>query len=238
MKAHLASKFHDDYDAGIAEFAGVDDEHGVDRREPAWREQEGLEPDPTVSMVSNRTHAANGRRRSLRSARAARRHGCRRRRGVVELLRGELVPVPVPDQGRVEGVDACVQQRARASSPPSTRSASSSRTRSRSTTSTPRSPRCEWAASAGCKSLQLPVFPAELGLPDYWEPRYDPLWAAIQETELPICCHIGLNTQLDDLARRDPTPQKGIFVPMVAAVGRGGARACGSWVACSSASRG
>lgn len=73
-----------------------------------------------------------------------------------------------------------------------------------------------WAASAGCKSLQLPVFPAELGLPDYWDTRYDPLWRAISGTGLPICCHIGLNTQLEGLALRDPTPQKGIFVPMVA----------------------
>jgi predicted TIM-barrel fold metal-dependent hydrolase len=72
-----------------------------------------------------------------------------------------------------------------------------------------------WAVSNGCKSLQLPVFPAELGLPDYWDTRYDPLWTAIQDTNLPICLHIGLNTGLDDLARRDPTPQRGIFVPMV-----------------------
>jgi predicted TIM-barrel fold metal-dependent hydrolase len=36
------------------------------------------------------------------------------------------------------------------------------------------------------------------------------------ETGLPICCHIGLNAQLESLARRDPAPQKGIFVPMVA----------------------
>jgi predicted TIM-barrel fold metal-dependent hydrolase len=72
------------------------------------------------------------------------------------------------------------------------------------------------AVAAGCKSLQLPVYPAELGLPDYWDKRYDPLWATIQETGLPICLHIGLNTQLDNLAQRDPTPQKGIFVPMCA----------------------
>ena len=84
-----------------------------------------------------------------------------------------------------------------------------------------------WAASVGCKSLQLPVFPAELGLPDYWEQRYAPLWAAIQDTELPICCHIGMNTQLDDLARRDPTPQKGIFVPMVPL---SAAEALGMWI--------
>ena len=54
-------------------------------------------------------------------------------------------------------------------------------------------------AALGGKSLQLPVFPPELGLPDYYDERYDPLWAAIQETDLPICCHIGLNTALDDL---------------------------------------
>jgi predicted TIM-barrel fold metal-dependent hydrolase len=83
------------------------------------------------------------------------------------------------------------------------------------------------AAEEGCKSLQLPVFPGELGLPDYWDSRYDPLFAVIQETGLPICLHIGLNTQLDNLAQRDPTPQKGIFVPMVAL---STAEAMGMWV--------
>jgi predicted TIM-barrel fold metal-dependent hydrolase len=74
----------------------------------------------------------------------------------------------------------------------------------------------KWVASQGGKSLQLPVFPAELGLPDYWDQRYDPLWEVIQEVDLPICLHIGLNTGLESLARRDPTPQKGIFVGAVA----------------------
>jgi len=73
----------------------------------------------------------------------------------------------------------------------------------------------QWVAAQGGKSLQLPLFPAELGLPDYWEERYDPLWAAISETGLPICCHIGLNTALEGLAKRDPTPQYGIQIPMV-----------------------
>ena len=62
-------------------------------------------------------------------------------------------------------------------------------------------------ASEGGKALQLPVFPAELGMPDYFDERYDPLWAAISETGLPIACHIGLNTALDGLADRDPTPR-------------------------------
>jgi predicted TIM-barrel fold metal-dependent hydrolase len=62
-------------------------------------------------------------------------------------------------------------------------------------------------AAAGGKSLQLPVFPAELDQPDYFHERYDRMWAAISETGLPVCCHIGLNTALNDLADRDPTPR-------------------------------
>ncbi len=66
----------------------------------------------------------------------------------------------------------------------------------------------------GGKSLQLPVFPSELGSPDYFDPRYEPLFSAIQESGLPICFHIGLKTTLDELAERDPTPNKGIMVPV------------------------
>ncbi len=62
-------------------------------------------------------------------------------------------------------------------------------------------------AGLGGKSLQLPVFPAELGQPDYFDERYDRLFAAIIETGLPVTCHIGLNTALDALAGRDPTPR-------------------------------
>ena len=65
----------------------------------------------------------------------------------------------------------------------------------------------ERVASLGGKSLQLPVFPAELGQLDYFHERYDRMWAAIQATGLPICCHIGLNTALNNLADRDPTPR-------------------------------
>ena len=44
------------------------------------------------------------------------------------------------------------------------------------------------------------MFPTELGFADYFHERYDPLWSAIQDTDLPICCHIGHNAALDDLA--------------------------------------
>jgi predicted TIM-barrel fold metal-dependent hydrolase len=83
------------------------------------------------------------------------------------------------------------------------------------------------AADIGIKSIQLPVYPAELGLPDYWDERYIPLLATIEETGIPIALHIGLNTALDSLARRDPTPQRGVFVPMVAL---SSAEALGMWL--------
>jgi uncharacterized protein len=79
----------------------------------------------------------------------------------------------------------------------------------------------------GAKSLQLPVFPSEFGLPEYFDERYEPLLGLIQETGLPICCHIGLNTNLDDLMRRDPTPNKGVMVPVT---GLMTSEAFGMWI--------
>lgn len=70
-------------------------------------------------------------------------------------------------------------------------------------------------ASIGGKSLQLPVHPPELGLPDYWERHWDPLWAAIQETGLPACFHIGLA----DITVYDPFPNdhaQGVVQPIAA----------------------
>ena len=85
----------------------------------------------------------------------------------------------------------------------------------------------ERVAELGGKSLQLPVFPAELGFDDYFHERYDPLWSAIQAADLPICCHIGHNAALDDLQRRDPTPQNAVMVPMA---GMSAGEALGMWV--------
>ena len=226
VKEHLAPKFHDAYDTGVAAFRATMSSTASIVANQQWREQEGLEPDPTVSMAGNRTHAAAGRpghtdpHERLRDMDAdgveasssycevsAFRYLYLIQDGWKESTRafnralGEFASVDpkrlvVSYQIPIHDIDAAVEE-------------------------------VEWAASAGCKSLQLPVFPAELGLPDYWDRRYDPLLSAIQDTELPICCHIGLNTQLDDLARRDPTPQKGIFVPMVAL---SAAEALGMWV--------
>jgi predicted TIM-barrel fold metal-dependent hydrolase len=85
----------------------------------------------------------------------------------------------------------------------------------------------ERVVAMGGKSLQLPVYPSELEQPEYFDSRYDPLWTTIQASGLPICCHIGLNTNLNELTRRDPTPQKGVMVPVV---GLSTAEALGMWI--------
>ena len=79
----------------------------------------------------------------------------------------------------------------------------------------------------GAKSLQLPVFPNELGHADYHDARYAPLFALIEETGLPICCHIGLKTTLDDVARRDPTPNRAVMVALTPLMT---AEAFGMWI--------
>jgi predicted TIM-barrel fold metal-dependent hydrolase len=82
-------------------------------------------------------------------------------------------------------------------------------------------------AEFGAKSLQVPVFPNEVGHADYHDPRYAPLFACIEETGLPICCHIGLKTTLEDVARRDPTPNRAVMVAMTPLMT---AEAFGMWI--------
>jgi uncharacterized protein len=82
-------------------------------------------------------------------------------------------------------------------------------------------------AALGGKSLQLPVFPSEFDQPDYFHERYEPLFALIEETGLPVCCHIGMKTTLNELAQRDPTPNKGIMVPVTPLMT---AEAFGMWI--------
>ena len=69
-------------------------------------------------------------------------------------------------------------------------------------------------AALGARSVHLPNWPHELGLPDYHEHVYDPLWSALQETGISISHHLGVKATLYDIFRRDPTPQAGIFTSM------------------------
>ena len=215
VKAHLASKYHDAYDAAFMEFVSSTNNVRSVEANQRWREQQDLgAPTSPVGMGTGRGQI------------------------VLDAVGHRDATARLADMDR-DGVDASVTYcevsafrylyLVREGRPESTRAFNLALMEFASADPERLIVSCQipihdvdeavtevhWAAANGCRSLQLPVFPAELGLPDYWDARYEPLFAAIQETGLPICCHIGMNTMLDDLARRDPTPQKGIFVPMV-----------------------
>jgi uncharacterized protein len=61
VKEHLASKFHDDYDAGLMRFRGSMASTASVAANEQWRTQQGLAPDPDAGMGKNRRHEANGR---------------------------------------------------------------------------------------------------------------------------------------------------------------------------------
>jgi predicted TIM-barrel fold metal-dependent hydrolase len=69
-------------------------------------------------------------------------------------------------------------------------------------------------AGLGARSVHLPNYPSELGLPDYHEHTYDPLWAALSETDIAISHHLGTPPHLYKVFQRDPTPQCGIFTSL------------------------
>jgi predicted TIM-barrel fold metal-dependent hydrolase len=71
-------------------------------------------------------------------------------------------------------------------------------------------------ADLGARSVHLPNFPSELGLPDYHDRVYDPLWAALSETDIAISHHLGNPPHLYKVFQRDPTPQCGIFTSLPA----------------------
>jgi predicted TIM-barrel fold metal-dependent hydrolase len=74
----------------------------------------------------------------------------------------------------------------------------------------------ERLAEVGARSVHLPNFPSELGLPDYHDERYDPLWGALQATGISISHHLGNRHSLWEVFRRDPTPQAAIFTSLPA----------------------
>jgi uncharacterized protein len=226
IKGNLDPRIHDDYDEAVASFRksvmGLVSSEANQR----WSQQQGLTPDPTATIGGTRKHAATGRL-------------------------GHTDPRERLKDMDDDGVDASAtycevsafrylymvkngwREATRAFNDTLAEFASADPKRLIVSYQIPihdvdaAVDEVKRASAQGCKSLQLPVFPAELGLPDYWDDRYDPLWSVIQDTALPICCHIGMNTALDDVAKRDPTPQKGIFVPCVPL---SAAEALGMWI--------
>ena len=72
----------------------------------------------------------------------------------------------------------------------------------------------ERLAALGARSVHLPNYPSELGLPDYHDTSYDRLWGVLQETNISISHHLGNRPHLWDVFRRDPTPQAAIFTSL------------------------
>jgi predicted TIM-barrel fold metal-dependent hydrolase len=68
----------------------------------------------------------------------------------------------------------------------------------------------ERMAKRGARCIQLPPFPAELGLKDYFDRSYDPLWARIQEIGLTVLQHLDSTEKSYEQMRRDPTPQRAV----------------------------
>jgi predicted TIM-barrel fold metal-dependent hydrolase len=61
------------------------------------------------------------------------------------------------------------------------------------------------------RTFHLPTKPSTLGLPDYHDGRYDPLWALLSELGIPVCLHLGPEDDTWEIASRDPTPQLAVF---------------------------
>ena len=68
----------------------------------------------------------------------------------------------------------------------------------------------EGLAAEGARAIHIPTFPSEVGLPEYHDARYDPVWSAISASGVGQSA-LGARASLWDLFRRDPTPQKAIF---------------------------
>jgi predicted TIM-barrel fold metal-dependent hydrolase len=82
-------------------------------------------------------------------------------------------------------------------------------------------------AGLGARSVHLPNYPSELGLADYHDEVYDPLWAVLSETGISISHHLGNRFWHWDVFRRDPTPQSGIYTSLPS---MGLAEVVGFWI--------
>ena len=235
IKACLATRFHDDYDKALMKFAASMGPMRSNAANTRWREQQNLPEETAGDMLGdNRAHPAWGR--------AGHTDAHERLKDMdQDGVQASSTYCEVSAFRYLYLLERGSQEATRAFNTALTEWASVDPSRLVVSYQIPihdidaAVKEVEWVASQGGRSLQLPVFPNELGLPDYWDGRYDPLWSVISETDLPVCFHIGLNTQLEDLAQRDPTPQKGIFVPL--AIPTAPSRSPSSSTACRTAQR-
>ena len=76
-------------------------------------------------------------------------------------------------------------------------------------------------AGIGARSVHLPNFPSEFGLPDYHEPALRPAVGRPAETGIAISHHLGRRHWLYNVFQRDPTPSRDLHVAARAGAGRG-----------------
>ena len=69
-------------------------------------------------------------------------------------------------------------------------------------------------AKLGARCVQIHPFPAELGLPDVYDARYNPLWTELSDQGIAVLNHLDIMQSFWDVFRRDPSPQKGLFTAM------------------------
>ena len=72
----------------------------------------------------------------------------------------------------------------------------------------------ERLAKLGARCVQLPPYPTESGLKDYFDKSYYKLWGAIQDTGLTVLNHLDANEKQYDLIKRDPTEQRAVALGM------------------------
>jgi predicted TIM-barrel fold metal-dependent hydrolase len=51
-------------------------------------------------------------------------------------------------------------------------------------------------AERGARALSFPENTVPLGLPSYWSDHWNPIWQACQDTDIPLCLHIGTSGQV------------------------------------------
>ena len=161
VRERVPEKLREPFDAAIAESAAEDRANA--RRQGDRRLELGHGGDQGARATATRTPACgDGPRRG-------------RRRGA--LLRGQRVPALRPDQGRLEADQPGVHRPCWPTSP---------RVDPNRLAVSYQVPviDIEYAVSEvqrlaelGARSVHLPNFPSELGLPDYHDRSYDPLWA-------------------------------------------------------------
>jgi predicted TIM-barrel fold metal-dependent hydrolase len=62
------------------------------------------------------------------------------------------------------------------------------------------------AAAKGAKAVSFTENPAPLGLPSFWTDHWDPVFAAAEETGLPLCLHVGTSGSLRKTAPESTQP--------------------------------